>query len=221
VEKVVPPSSSSTVNTLRAVAWPLAVVCVFALGFNALRRPPQPPSQVEVVREGATVIKELRALARLETTTLHVEKVIDLKDHQQRIHGLVEADDRLLFVAAGEVVLGVDLGKVESADVWSEPESGVAHVALPPPEVFSSRFDEQRSYVHARKTDLLARRNEGLESAARQQALRAFDAAGRDPTAIDAAKGQAERELRTLATAWGAKSLVVHWKAAKSEVGVD
>ena len=192
------------------------------MGFGYLRepKPPAPTSEVRVEHAGATVVRELRSLARLETSALHVEKVIELKDHQKRLHGLVDADDALLFVAVGEVVLGVDLSKLGDADVKSDPSTGIAYVELPAPEVLATRFDETRSYVHSRKTDVPAHRNEGLEGAARREALAAFTAAGRDARALEAAKATAEKQLRSLAKAWGAKDLVVTWKAPAGEVDI-
>jgi Protein of unknown function (DUF4230) len=196
-------------------------VAVAAMGFGYLREPKSSAtSEVRVEHAGATVVRELRSLARLETSSLHVEKVIELKDHQKRLHGLVDADDSLLYVAVGEVVLGVDLSKLAEADVRSDATTGIAYIELPAPEVLSSRFDETRSYVHSRATDMLARRNEALEGAARREALKAFTAAGNDARALEAAKAQAERQLRSLARAWGAKDLVVSWKAPKGEVDV-
>ena len=70
----------------------------------------------------------------------------------------------------------------------------------------------------SRRTDLLAHRNEDLEATARREAIAAFEAAGRDPAAIEGAKAQAERQLRALAKAWGAKDLVVTWAAPSGEV---
>jgi hypothetical protein len=216
-----PTNTSSLTSTVARFAWPGAFVAIAAMGFGYAReqRPP-PTSEIRVEHEGATVVRELRALSRLETSSLRVEKVVDLKDHQKALYGLVDADDSLLFVAAGEVVLGVDLSKLADDDVRSDATTKVAYVELPAPEVLSTRFDEARSYVHARKTDTLARRNEGLEAAARRDALAAFARAGSDPQAIDAAKVQAERQLRALAKAWGAADLVVTWKAPRGEVDV-
>jgi hypothetical protein len=208
-------------STVARLGWPVAFVAVAAIAFGYLREDKPPAtSVVRVEHEGATIVRELRTLARLETATLRVEKVVELKDHQKRLHGVVEADDALLFVAAGEVVLGVDLSKLEEGDLRLDPTTGVSHIELPAPEVLSTRFDESRSYVHSRSTDLLARRNEGLEGAARREALAAFAAAGREPASIEAAKVQAERQLRALAKAWGVKELVVTWKSPRGEVDV-
>ena len=213
-------SLSSWTSSLSRFAWPGAFVAIAAMGFGYLRtaNAPVPPSEVKVEHAGPTVVRELRALARLETMSLHVEKVIELADHQKHLHGIVDADDALLFVAAGEVTLGVDLGKLGDDDVSFDAATGIATVELPQPEVFASRFDEARSHVASRRTDLLARRNEDLEGAARREAIAAFQAAGRDPAAIDGAKAQADRQLRALAKAWGAKDLVVAWAAPSGEV---
>jgi hypothetical protein len=210
-------------STLGRFAWPAAFVAIAAMSFGYLRdqeKPSATTSEVRVEHAGVTVVREIRALSRLETSTLRVEKVIELKDHQKHLHGLVDADDSILFVAAGEVVLGVDLAVLGQQDVRADEATGIAYVDLPQPEILSTRFDESKSYVHSRTTDVFAQRNEALEASARKEALTAFAVAGRDPQAIEGAKAQAERQLRSLAKAWGAKDLVVTWKAPKGEVDV-
>jgi len=198
---------------LSRFAWPAAFVAVAAMTFGYLhdRATPAPASEVRVVHPTPTVLKDLRELARLETLALHVEKVVDVKDHQTRLYGLVDAEDSLLFVATGEVVLGVDLGKLTESDARLDAATGTAYLHLPAPEVLSTRFDEPHSYVHARATDLLAKRNEALESVARRDAIAAFEAAAKDPKAIARAKEQAEKQLRALAKGWGARELIVTW----------
>jgi hypothetical protein len=205
-------------------AWPAAFVTVSAMTFGYLRElRPAPASEVRVVHPTPTVVKELRELSKLETLSMHVEKVIDIKDHQRRLYGLVDADDSLLFVATGEVVLGVDLGKLGDQDARFDAATHTAYVHLPAPEVLSTRFDEGHSYVHARSTDVLAKRNEALESLARRDAIVAFEAAAKDPKAISRAKEQGERQLRALAKAWGANDVVITWAPearAPGEIGV-
>lgn len=193
-------------------AWPMALVAVAAmtLGFLREHEAAPPPPAISVLHEEPTVVKDIRDLGRLETSALHVEKIVEVGERQAHLHGLVEANDTLLFVGVGEVVLGVDLAKVSPEDVTIERDGAVS-VVLPPPEIFSTRFDEGKSHVHARNTDLLARRNEGLEAAARRQAIAAFEAAGRDPRAVDAAKAQAEKQLGALARAWRVPHLKVTW----------
>jgi len=203
------------------LAWPAAFVIVAALGFGYLRQYRETgASVVKVEHEGPTVVKDLRALARLETAAIHVEKVIDVKDHQTRLSGLVEADDAILFVASGEVILGVDLAKLEDGDARFDAATRTVYVTLPGPEVLSTRFDEAHSYVHSRSTDLLAKRNEALEGVARRDAIAAFEKAARETAAMDRARDQADKEVRALGKAWGADAVVVRWKGPKGEVPV-
>jgi hypothetical protein len=193
-------------------AWPAAFVAVAAMGFAWLRSRPEDGGRDVRVHASSTVVRSLRDIARLETTSLHVEKVIDVKDRQERLHGLLQGEDALLFVASGEVVVGVDLGKLRDEDVRFDEATKTATVTLPEPEVFSARFDELRSYVHSRDTDIVAKRNEQLESVARREAIAAFEAAGRDKDVTARAKQQAEKELRALAAAWGARAVTVTWR---------
>jgi hypothetical protein len=208
------PPAAPLAFALSRVAWPLAFVASAAMTIAYLRDTRAPaPSEVRIEHPTPTLVKDLRDIARLETTALHVEKVVDVKDHQTRLHGLVEGDDAILFVATGEVVLGVDLSKLGDQDARFEETSRTAYIHLPAPEVLSTRFDEAHSYVHARNTDLLAKRNEALEGIARKDAIAAFEAAGRDPKNVDRAKEQAEKQLRALGKAWGAHDVVVTWQA--------
>lgn len=210
------PGSPSRTLALSRFAWPAAAVVVAAMVVAKVGAPASAPEPV--VRAAPTVVTSLLGLARLEATSMHLEKVLEVKDHQQALRGLVAADDTLLFVASGEAVLGVDLGKLRPADVSYEEATKTAYVTLPAPEVFSTRFDEGHSFVHSRTTDWMARRNEGLEAEARRRALRAFEEAAHQPTAMDSARRSAEVQLRALATGWGARELVVRWRDADALV---
>jgi hypothetical protein len=208
------PAPRSATLELSRFAWPAAFVAVAALAFAAVHdMKPAPASEVRIVHPTPTVLKDLRELSRLETLSLHVEKVVDVKDHQTRLYGLVDADDALLFVATGEVVLGVDLGKLHDGDARFDEATRTAYVHLPAVEILSTRFDEGHSYVHARATDVLAKRNEALESVARRDAILAFEATAKDPKAQARAKEQAEKQIGALAKAWGAQHVVVTWTA--------
>lgn len=216
-----PARRAETFALVARFAWPAAAVAVAAMAFSYLRdRRPEPTSTVAIAHEGPTVVTDLRALARLETASLHMEKVIEAKDHQRRLGGLVDADDTVLFVATGEVVLGVDLARLVDADARFDAATKTAYVTLPQPEILSSRFDEAHSYVHSRSTDLLAKRNESLEGAARRDAIAAFEKAAREPENLARARAQAEKEIRALGAAWGARAVVVTWQEPRGEVSV-
>jgi Protein of unknown function (DUF4230) len=159
-----------------------------------------------------TLLVATRDLSRLETSELHVEKVIDLTDTQSRLYGLAEGTDNVLLVAVGDVSIGVDLGKVKDGDVSMDEKTHVAHMKLPKPEVFSARLDEKATYVYSRETSLFAKRNEQLESRARKEAQDVIQRQADTEEAKSRAKAQAEKVLRELATSLGASSVTFDWQ---------
>jgi hypothetical protein len=119
-----------------------------------------------VIPDPITIIHEVRSLARLETIYYSVEKVITAETNQGTWGFLV--GDRLLFVAHGTVIAGIDLAKLEPEDL--ETNQGVLYVRLPEAEVFIATLDNEKSYVYDRDTGLFAQNEKDLETAARKAA---------------------------------------------------
>jgi hypothetical protein len=190
------------VLALAAVAM-VAGTCAFAVARFTTRPEPPPPSITTVVAPSPNLLIAMRDLARLESLDLHYEKVIDLKQSQSRLWGMVEASDGLLLVAAVDVTMGVDLAKLRDADVTPPENGGPARVCLPDPEILSSRLDEAHTYVYRRSTDVLAKRDEGLEAQARKAAVTEVERAVREGDAAARARAQAERSIRALASELG------------------
>jgi len=159
-----------------------------------------------------TLLLATRDLSRLETTELHVEKVVDLTDTQSRFYGLVEGTDNVLLVAVGDVTLGVDLSKLRDGDVSMDETTHAAHFTLPQPEVFSARLDERATYVYHRETSVFAKRNEQLESKAREEAQDTIKRQADSDESKKRARDQAEKVLRQLATSLGAQSVTFDWR---------
>jgi hypothetical protein len=160
-------------------------------------------SSVTVVRPTPNVVVAVRDLARLETTTYHVERVVDLRDKQSRLFGLIESEDAILLVAAARVSAGVDLGKLRNEDVVADPQTGVARILLPAPEVFHAALDNERTFVHSRSTDWLAKREAHLESRARQAAERTVREAALEAGILDRACGNAQRTVAAFVRSLG------------------
>ncbi len=114
-----------------------------------------------------TVVREIHSLSRLETVQYTIEKVITAETNQGPFGFLF--GDKLLLVAHGTVVAGVDLGRLEPGDVRIDAE-GVVYMVIPAAEVFIATLDEDKTYVYHRETGLLASGVKDLETAARQAA---------------------------------------------------
>lgn len=161
------------------------------------------PEKVTTERPTAAVVTAMRDLARLETAEFHVERVIDLTETQKRFFGLVEARDALLLVAAGDVTAGVDLAELRSEDVVIDKERGAIAITIPPAIVLATRLDNEHTYVHTRRTDLLAERRESLESEARVRAEQTLTELARDRQILARAEKNAVKAVEALARSFG------------------
>ena len=159
------------------------------------------------------VITQVRELSRLEGVSYHVERVVDLKDEQQALFGLVKAEDAILLVASGDVIAGVDLGRLKEGDVVVSPDRQSVTVHLPPAEVFSARLDSERTYVHTRTTDMLAKRKESLETEARKAAERTLQGAAEDAGILKRAEESVGRTVRSLVRSLGFAKVEVDFRA--------
>lgn len=119
-----------------------------------------------IIPDPVTYISEVRALARLETIQYSVEKVITAEVGQGTFG--FAFGDKLLFVAHGIVIAGIDMEKLQPGDM--RLENGVLFVNLPPTEIFIATLDNEKSYVYDRETGLLTKGQVDLETLARQTA---------------------------------------------------
>lgn len=119
-----------------------------------------------VIPDPVTIVHEVRSMARLETIQYSVEKIISAETRQGLFGFLV--GDRILFVAHGTVIAGVDLQKLQPEDL--RVEGGVLYVTLPPAEIFVATLENDKSYVYDREQGVLTRGDQNLETLARQAA---------------------------------------------------
>ncbi len=119
-----------------------------------------------ILPDPVTIVHEIRSLARLETIKFSLEKIITAEIHQGAFDWLI--GDRLIFVAHGEVIAGIDLDKLAPEDL--EVKNGVLYVTLPEVEIFITALDNEQSYVYDRDTGLFTHGEVNLETEARRAA---------------------------------------------------
>ncbi len=141
-----------------------------------------------------TIIHEVRALARLETIQYSVEKVITADSGQAIFRPLFE--DKLLFVAHGTVIAGIDLNKLMPSDLVMQ--NNILKIRLPDPEIFNASLDNQKSYVFNRQTGILTQGQPDLETQARQAAQKEIYQAALDDGILIQARINAENYLSRL-----------------------
>ncbi len=147
-----------------------------------------------ILPDPITIVHEVRSLARLETIQYSVEKVITAESGQGAFGFLF--GDRLLFVAHGTVIAGVDLEKLTPGDM--RVEEGVLVISLPEPEVFIASLSNEDSYIYERDTGILTRGNQLLETEARQAAEAEILNAALEDGILDQARVNAESYLLRL-----------------------
>jgi hypothetical protein len=156
-----------------------------------------------IIPDPVTIIHEVQALARLETIRYSVEKVITAEIN----HGVLDPllGDRLLFVAHGYVIAGIDMGKMKPEDLWLQ--GGVLNVRLPQAEILVATLDNDKSYVYSRDTGIFARPDPSLETQARQVAEEEIRKASLEDGILDLATTNAQTYLRWFFETLGYKQI--------------
>ncbi|NLG72535.1 MAG: DUF4230 domain-containing protein [Chloroflexi bacterium] len=157
-----------------------------------------------VFADPVTIVRQVNALSRLETIQYVVEKVITAETGQEGLGFLF--GDRLIFVAHGTVIAGVDLAKMQPEDI--RYENGVLFVEMPQPEIFVVNLDNDLSYVYDRNTGLLTRGDVNLETTARRAAEDAIEEAALDGEVLRQAQENAHAYLERLFRGLGFEEVV-------------
>ncbi len=147
-----------------------------------------------ILPDPVTIIHGVRELARLETISYTVEKVI-MAETRQGPFGFLFGD-RLMLVAHGLVVAGVDLAKLTPDDL--SVRNGVLYVDLPATEIFITTLDNKKSYIYDRDTGVLTHGDINLETTARQAAEAEIGKAALEDGILDKARLNAESYLYRL-----------------------
>jgi len=157
-----------------------------------------------IIPDPVTYIYEIRALARLETIQYSVEKVITAEQNQGTFDFLF--GDRMLFVAHGTVIAGIDMEKLQPGDMALVGD--VLNVRLPATEIFVATIDNDKSYVYTRETGILTKQAIDLETLARQSAEDEIRKAALEDGILQQAQVNAEAYLLKFFTALGYKTVI-------------
>ena len=217
--------NAPTAKEKPATPWvPIAVCLMLTTGFGLLigrwtsaDASPAPAPSVTTIRPTPSVVTAIRDLSRLESSQYHVERVIDLTETQKRFFDLLETKDAILLIAAGDVTAGIDLAELKPSDVVIDDAQDSATITLPPPKVLSQRLDNERTYVHTRKTDVLAQRKESLETQARKEAERSIVEAALESGILDRAGKSAAKTIETLVRSLGYQKVEVRVRPVEAK----
>lgn len=141
-----------------------------------------------IIASPQTIIRQVESLSRLETASYSIEKVITAESGEGAFGFLFR--DRLLLVAQGQVIAGVDLSRMGVEDVQVVGDS--VYVTMPAAEIFVATLDNDGTFVYDRQTGVLGQQVD-LETLARQEAEDAILQAALEDGILDMAQrnGQA------------------------------
>ncbi|MGB9752214.1 DUF4230 domain-containing protein [Roseiflexus castenholzii] len=150
------------------------------------------------IRDWGGAIQQMKNLNRLETQRFSIERVVEASTARGDALDMF-LGERLLLIASGDVVAGVDLSKLTDRDVIISPDGASVTLTLPASEIFSARLDNERTRVYDRQTrpitQLTGGQNPNLEKQARQEAERQILAAACENGIMQRAAEEAKRSM--------------------------
>jgi len=142
-----------------------------------------------------TVVEMIRQLSRLETVEYSLDKIVEGERQSAYLPDFL-AGDKLLLVAHGEVIAGIDLGQLKTGDVLVNGDT--VHVRLPAAQILTTRIDNGRTRVYSRMTGLLVSSDPNLESDVRQTAELQIAQAALDDRILEKARQNARASVTAL-----------------------
>ena len=156
--------------------------------------------------ESPSVVMKIRRMNRLETVNYSIDKIVE-GQRESILWPSFLAGDKIILVAHGEVIAGVDLSRLQAGDVSVTGDS--VRVRLPKAEVLTTRIDNQATRVYSRTTGLLVGADPNLESEVRGQAERQISQAAIDEGILDKARQNARTSVGALLSALGFQTVDV------------
>ena len=147
-----------------------------------------------------SVVDKIRQLNRLESVDYSIDKIVEGNRQAQGLPDFL-AGDRLLLIAHGEVIAGVDLSRLDGNAV--QVDGNTVRVRLPQPQVLVTRIDNSRTRVYERTTGILVPTDPNLETQVRQAAEQQITQAAIDDKILDKARQNARVSVTGLLYALG------------------
>ena len=157
-----------------------------------------------IIIDPVTYITNIQSLARLETIKYSVEQVVTCEINQQGPLS-VFLGDKVLFVGHGLVIAGIDMEKIQPADMRLGGDT--LYVRLPPAEIFVATLDNNKSYVYDRETGPFAGTDLNLETSCRQAAEEKIRQSVLEDGILTQAQSNAENYLFKFFSSLGYKTI--------------
>ncbi len=162
-------------------------------------------STVTINTNQPAVVSQVRSLSKLETVHYQMEKVVTGQSSGPLPEFLTS--DKILLVAHGEVVAGLDLSRVQPEDITVITDAGRVIITLPQPQILYSKLDNDKTYVYNRSTGIFNKPDPNLETQIRRAAEQQIVQAALEDGILQKADENGRQVIRTLITGLGYKEV--------------
>lgn len=125
-----------------------------------------------ILPDPEVIVKEIQQMAKLETVSVTLERVIRGKRDTKRLWGACA--ETMIFVAHGKVIAGIDLNKLKAEDIEVISVDSI-RVNLPKAEILSVSLDNKKSYVASDHKEILAQNDSQFETRVRAYAQKVIE----------------------------------------------
>ena len=173
---------------------------------------PLAPQPTIINIDRPAVIRQIKALNRLETSSASIEKVIEAGQEGNPLYNLL-VGDRILLIAHGQVIAGFDLSQLRDEDIILSSDGETATITLPPAQILVNQLDSAKTRVYSRERGVLTKGNIDLESEARRVAEQEILRAACEDGILDRATQEGRRDMEGLVQALGFRQVTVNANA--------
>jgi hypothetical protein len=170
--------------------------------FGWIPNPFQAPKTV-IDTSRPTIIESIKGVSDLATVKYQMEKIVVGTSTGILPDWLVS--DKLVLIAYGEVVAGIDLSQITAEDITVQTDT--VKIKLPPPKIIYSKIDNGKTQVFQRDTTIFTRADPNLETAVRAEAERQMVDGAVENGILKQAQTNTESVLRSLLTGLGYKEI--------------
>jgi hypothetical protein len=170
--------------------------------------------------DSVAILQQVKTLSELVTVQYVIEKVEGLEVPSEHLIGqLIGSENRVLMLAHGTVKAGIELGKIQPADLQVNGKSIV--IKLPRAQITDAYLDDSLTKVIDRKTGLLAPPDKDLEQTVRQMAVDDIRRAARTGGILKDADERARAQLKNLLLHLGFEKVSFEGDTASDAVPVN
>lgn len=154
----------------------------------------------------AAVIRQIETLSRFETASFTIDRIIEVSTDYDVLRDFLFGD-KILLIAHGKVIAGLDLSTMEAKDFSGTGDSII--IKLPAPQILETVLDNNATRVYDRERGLLTKGDLDLEATARQRAEENIRQAACDGNILEEANTSAVKQLTLLFETAGFKEIAI------------